>query len=96
MTDIERNVTDTEPKGRLRSTAETLGGFIRRIPFSIALAVVLIATAAVTGTMFGSASEATTRVWGRPLAADARSARAGASRSGWATLPGRGCSRREG
>ena len=48
MTDIERNVTDTEPKGRLRSTAETLGGFIRRIPFSIALAVVLVATAAVT------------------------------------------------
>jgi len=54
---------DAEPKGRLHSTAETLGGFIRRIPFSIALAVVLIATAAVTGTMFGSASDATTSAW---------------------------------
>lgn len=54
---------DAEPRGRLRSTAETLGGFIRLVPFSIALGVILVLTAAVTGTMFGSATEATTRAW---------------------------------
>ena len=63
MTDIEPNLTDTEPAGRLRSTAETLGGFIRRVPFSITLAVLLVATAAITGTLFGTAAEATTRTW---------------------------------
>lgn len=54
---------DVEPRGRLRSTAEFLGAFVRRIPFSIALAVVLIAGAVATGTLFGSAPEATTAAW---------------------------------
>jgi phosphatidylglycerol lysyltransferase len=54
---------DAEPKGRLRSTAEIFGGFIRRVPFSIALALVLIVTAAVTGAMFGTASAETTGAW---------------------------------
>ncbi|MEV1128467.1 rhomboid family intramembrane serine protease [Agromyces sp. NPDC049794] len=54
---------DAEPTGRFRSTAEALGGFIRRIPFSLAFGVALIATAAVTGTLFGIASEATARTW---------------------------------
>ncbi|GAA1516674.1 lysylphosphatidylglycerol synthetase-like protein (DUF2156 family) [Agromyces terreus] len=54
---------DVEPKGRLRSTGELLGSFARRIPFSIAVALTLVVTAAVTGTMFGLASEATLEAW---------------------------------
>ena len=63
MTEIEPGVTDVEPKGRLRSTGEALAGFIRRVPFSIGLAVVLIATAFVTGTAIGTASDATAQTW---------------------------------
>ncbi|MFD4422396.1 rhomboid family intramembrane serine protease [Agromyces sp. NPDC058484] len=63
MEPVPNDVIDAEPAGRLRTTAESLGGFIRRVPFSIALAAVLVATSIVTGTMFGSASEATTATW---------------------------------
>lgn len=31
---VANDEVDAEPAGRLRTTAETLGGFIRRIPFS--------------------------------------------------------------
>lgn len=55
--------TDTEPTGRLRSGAETAAAFARRIPFSIALAVLLIATAIVTGTALGAASDPTVTSW---------------------------------
>ncbi|WP_162257736.1 rhomboid family intramembrane serine protease [Agromyces sp. Root81] len=54
-------VEDTEPSGRLRSTAEAFGGFIRRVPFSIALAVLLVVTAIATGTLLGS--DATASTW---------------------------------
>ena len=54
---------DIEPSGRLRSTAEALGGFIRRVPFSIALAVLLVVTAIATGTFFGAASDETATTW---------------------------------
>ena len=54
---------DVEPKGRLRSTGEALAGFIRRVPFSIALAVVLVVTAIATGTALGTAPEATAQTW---------------------------------
>ncbi|KRE31228.1 phosphatidylglycerol lysyltransferase domain-containing protein [Agromyces sp. Soil535] len=63
MTDIEPDVTDVEPKGRLRSTGEAFAAFVRRVPFSIALAVVLVVTAIVTGTAVGTASDATTHLW---------------------------------
>ena len=76
---------DAEPKGRLRTTAETLGGFIRRIPFSIALAVVLIVTAAVTGTMFGSASDATTSAWAAGVITTFDGASGGRSRPPWSS-----------
>lgn len=58
-----RDDVDAEPKGRLRSTGEALGGFIRRVPFSITLAVVLLVTATATGTLWGSASEVTAGTW---------------------------------
>ena len=45
---------DVEPKGRLRSTGEALAGFIRRVPVSIAFAVLLICTAIVAGTDHGT------------------------------------------
>ena len=54
---------DVEPKGRLRSTGEALAGFIRRVPFSIALAVVLVVTAITTGTAIGTAPEAALQTW---------------------------------
>ncbi|RXZ49248.1 rhomboid family intramembrane serine protease [Agromyces fucosus] len=57
------NTEDLEPSGRLRSTAEALGGFIRRVPFSIAVAVLLVVTALVTGTFFGAASDETATTW---------------------------------
>ncbi len=62
-TDGAGSAEDTEPSGRLRSTAETFGGFIRRVPFSIALAVLLIVTAIATGTFFGAASHETASTW---------------------------------
>ena len=54
---------DVEPRGRLRSTGEALAGFIRRVPFSIAIAVVLVTTAIVTGTAIGTAPQATAQTW---------------------------------
>jgi phosphatidylglycerol lysyltransferase len=54
---------DVEPRGRLRSTGELLASFVRRIPFSIAVALTLVVSAAVTGTMFGPASEQTLEAW---------------------------------
>jgi phosphatidylglycerol lysyltransferase len=63
VTETERDSTDVEPAGRLRSTGEAITGFIRRVPFSIALAVLLIATAIVTGTAAGPASDATAQAW---------------------------------
>ncbi|WP_173922603.1 phosphatidylglycerol lysyltransferase domain-containing protein [Agromyces sp. Marseille-P2726] len=67
MSGTESNVApqdaDVEPKGRLRSTGETFATFIRRVPVSIALTVVLIGTSLVTGTFFGTASEATLQAW---------------------------------
>lgn len=63
MTGIESDVTDVEPTGRLRSTGEAMAGFIRRVPFSIALAVVLVVTAVVTGTAIGTASQTTAQTW---------------------------------
>ncbi|WP_022892217.1 phosphatidylglycerol lysyltransferase domain-containing protein [Agromyces subbeticus] len=63
MTRTTEHVDDAEPTGRLRSTAETLGGVIRRVPFSIALAVVLLGTTIAAGTAAGSASDATTSTW---------------------------------
>ena len=69
MTGIESDVTDVEPKGRLRLTGEAVAGFIRRVPFSIALAVVLVVTAIVTGTAIGTASEATAQTWAGALIA---------------------------
>lgn len=56
-------VTDSEPVGRLRTGAETAAAFARRIPFSISLGVVLIATAILTGTIAGPPAEGTTAVW---------------------------------
>lgn len=55
-----------EPAGaaRLRSTGAALGAFVRRIPVSLGLAVLLIVTAAVTGTMFGEAGDPTLDAWG--------------------------------
>ncbi|MGI9824718.1 phosphatidylglycerol lysyltransferase domain-containing protein [Agromyces sp. Marseille-Q5079] len=54
---------DVEPKGRLRTTGELLGAFVRRIPFSIVVAVLLVVTSAVTGTMFGPAGQDTLLFW---------------------------------
>lgn len=56
-------VTDTEPAGRLRTGAESAAAFARRIPFSIALGLTLIATAIVTGTVLGPPSDATATMW---------------------------------
>ena len=61
--DVAPQDADVEPKGRLRSTGEALAGFIRRVPFSIALAIVVIVTAAITGTLVGTASELTQQTW---------------------------------
>ncbi len=63
MEHVPDDEVDAEPAGRLRTTTEALGAFIRRVPFSIALAALLIATAIVTGTMFGSPSDATAQTW---------------------------------
>lgn len=54
---------DTEPTGRLRSTGETIGAFIRRVPFSITLAIVLLGTSIAAGTAIGTASEVTASTW---------------------------------
>lgn len=66
---------DAEPAGRLRTTTETFGGFIRRIPFSLGLALVLLATSAVTGTMFGSASPTTAETWAAGVVTTVEAAR---------------------
>ncbi|MGW4928999.1 rhomboid family intramembrane serine protease [Agromyces sp. NPDC004153] len=63
MTDTDPAITDVEPKGRLRTTGETLAGFARRVPFSIAFAVLLLVTSIVTGTIVGEASDATANTW---------------------------------
>lgn len=63
MTQTTEHVDDAEPTGRLRSTAETLSGVIRRVPFSVALAVVLLGTTIAAGTAVGSASDATASTW---------------------------------
>ena len=63
MTETDPTTTDVEPKGRLRTTGETLAGFARRVPFSIAFAAVLLVTSIVTGTVIGTATDATTQAW---------------------------------
>ncbi|GAA4369094.1 hypothetical protein [Agromyces bauzanensis] len=60
MERVPSDEVDAEPSGRLRSTADSLRGFVRRIPFSIAFATLLVATSIVTGTIVGGASEPTT------------------------------------
>ena len=54
---------DVEPAGRLRSTASTIAGFARRVPFSFAFAVLLLATAVITGSILGAASADTESTW---------------------------------
>lgn len=63
MTELEPTTADVEPKGRLRTTGEALAGFARRVPFSIALAVVILVTSIITGTAVGTASDATAQAW---------------------------------
>lgn len=63
MTQTDDDSTDVEPAGRLRSTGEAIAAFIRRVPFSIALAVLLVVTAIVTGTAMGPATDATAQAW---------------------------------
>ena len=63
MTQTSHDSTDVEPAGRLRSTGEAIAAFIRRVPFSIALAVLLVVTAIVTGTAIGPATDATAQAW---------------------------------
>ncbi|MGX5696151.1 rhomboid family intramembrane serine protease [Agromyces soli] len=66
MTDTEitdAGTPDVEPAGRLRTTGEAFAAFLRRVPFSIALAAALLVTAAVTGTLLGPASVETTGTW---------------------------------
>ena len=49
---------------RLRTTGAVLASFVRRIPVSIGLGVLLIVTAAVTGTLIAPASDVTLDTWG--------------------------------
>jgi len=63
VTETDPTITDVEPKGRLRTTGEALAGFVRRVPFSIAFAVLLLVTSIVTGTIVGEASDATANAW---------------------------------
>ena len=62
-TESESAAEDRAPAGRLRSTAEAIGAFLRRVPFAIGLAVALVITALVTGTFFGPATADTLAYW---------------------------------
>ncbi|WP_448002222.1 rhomboid family intramembrane serine protease [Agromyces bauzanensis] len=75
MEHVPRDEVDAEPSGRLRSTAEALSGFIRRIPFSIAFTVVLVVTSIITGTIVGGASEPTTDMWAAGVATTIQAAK---------------------
>ena len=55
---------DSTAKGRLRSTSQAVAGFLKRIPFSITLAVVLVITSIVTNTIFGAEGGETLDTWG--------------------------------
>lgn len=49
--------------GRLRSTGEVARSFLSRIPFSLTVAIALVVTAILTGTITGPASTATQDAW---------------------------------
>jgi len=55
--------TDAEPAGRLQTSAEAGAAFARRIPVSLALALILIATAIISGTILGGPSPTTLETW---------------------------------
>lgn len=61
--DVRAAQTDREPQGRLRPTTEALAVFVKRVPFSIAFAALLLVTALVTGTIFGPPSSETATWW---------------------------------
>jgi lysylphosphatidylglycerol synthetase-like protein (DUF2156 family) len=60
---VTTTTIDTEPAGRLRTTAETGAAFARRIPFSVTFGLLLIATAITAGTVAGPPTDATAQTW---------------------------------
>lgn len=59
----EAAAASTALAGRLSTTAERVMVFVRRTPASATLAVIVLLTAAATGTMFGTASAHTQSTW---------------------------------